>query len=385
LNELALPVGLVEVGSFFEGAVILEIPSCGEATLVEHDGIRHINPSRGGQPHLLNQFHDEDHVQPQQLSKKRKMSVGDMKQKTGLVLPEPHSCQVGTLSLGWPRLAEKHVKGKDNRPSWIIRAEKSLIKYPYSSLFSLLSLVQERSGKSTLDDSVPVERALAWCSQYGLPATEEELCMDCSGECLRLEAFQGEVMILYLLFRLWKALIDWEVFVKAPGACHPRDVDAHRDAIHRYALSLLGPPQTRSRSLLASDRMLDHAIRKEYWLKQQKGRPALGDAYEKTQADVGFLAQTYISEIVNQRCGVKPAFFFQVQRVVLKARSVFDLCYLQLSQLMLKPLDMWVRHLKLCEVPSCGRLFWAPHGHNIYCEEHPRGAVWAEKNRKIQR
>jgi hypothetical protein len=46
--------------------------------------------------------------------------------------------------------------------------------------------------------------------------------------------------------------------------------------------------------------------------------------------------------------------------------------------------NVWIRHLRLCEVPSCGRLFWAPHSHNRYCEEHPRGAVWAEKSRKSQ-
>jgi hypothetical protein len=385
LDELDLPIGLVEVGSLFEGAIILEIPSCGEATLVEHDGVRHINPSHGCGPLTLRQLHDEYNVKLQQPSKKLKMSVEDLKRQDDRVLPGPHSCQVGTLSLGWPRLAKKHIGAKDDRPPWIVRAEKSLTRYPYSLLFSFLSLVQEQTGKSTLDDWVPVERALAWCSQYGLPLTEEQRCMDCGGECLRLEVFQWEVVLLYLLFRLWKALVDWEVFLKAGGPYHPGDINAYRDAIHRYAMILLGPAQARSRSLFASDRMLDHAIRKEYWLRRQsKGRLARGEAYEKTQAEVGYLAQTYISEIVTQRCGVKLAFFFQVQRVLPKAQSVFDLCYLQLSQLMLKPLHTWVRHLRLCEVPPCGRLFWAPHGHNKYCEEHLRGGVWAEKSRKSQ-
>ena len=88
-----------------------------------------------------------------------------------------------------------------------------------------------------------MERALAWCSLYGLPAKDEELCSDCGGECLRLETFQRETIIRYLLFRLWKALVEWEVFVKAPGPCHSRDVEAYRDAIHRYARILRGAPE----------------------------------------------------------------------------------------------------------------------------------------------
>ena len=127
MDELDLPIGLVEVGSLFEGAIILEIPSCGQATLVEHDGVRHLNASHGCPSHLLKQFHDEYHAKLETLAKKRKMSVEDLRQKDGLVLPELHSCQVGTLSLGWPRLTEKRKpSAKDDRPAWIIRAEKSL-------------------------------------------------------------------------------------------------------------------------------------------------------------------------------------------------------------------------------------------------------------------
>ena len=81
-----------------------------------------------------------------------------------------------------------------------------------------------------------------------------------------------------------------------------------------------------------------------------------------------------MSDIVHDRCQLIPRFFFQVQKLVLRAHSVFDLCYLQLSQLIFLPLGIGVRHLKLCEKPACGQLFWAPHGHNEYCEEHTRGA-----------
>jgi hypothetical protein len=59
----------------------------------------------------------------------------DLKQEEGIVLPELHSCQVDTLSLGWPRLAAKRQHpAKDDRPAWIIRADRALTKYPYSLL-----------------------------------------------------------------------------------------------------------------------------------------------------------------------------------------------------------------------------------------------------------
>jgi hypothetical protein len=191
LDEHDLPIGFIEVGSLFEGAINLDIPSCGEATLMEHDGVRHINASDGCPPHVLKQFHDEYRAELQRLAKRLKMpSVEDLQRKEGIVLPELHSCQVGTLSLGWPRLAAKRQHpAKDDRPAWIIRADRVLTKYPYSLLFSFLGLVEERSGKSTLDDWVPVEKALEWCTRYGLPAAEEEFCPDCGAECLRLETF----------------------------------------------------------------------------------------------------------------------------------------------------------------------------------------------------
>jgi hypothetical protein len=402
LNENDLPIGFVEVGSLFEAAITLWIPSCGKASLVEHEGVRHIIASQGCSPHVLRQFHDDYHVNLREYhaklrslerkSKRLKVPIEDLKQRYGVVLPELHSCQVGHLSLGSPRIAGKRQDGvKDDRPVWIIQAEKALTKYPYSLLFSFLNLVEEQSGRNPLDAWVPVEKVLAWCSRFGLPSVEEQFCPACD-ECLCLEKFQWEVIILYVLFRLWEALLEWKVFAQIPGPRNSRDVNAYRDRIHRYADILLQPSRARPRSLLDSDNMLDQAIAEERWLRQViaaedrhkqecTGRIELIKRYEQTQAKVGFLVETFMSDIVNDRCRPQQKFFFQVQKSVLQAHSVFELCYLQLSQLILKPLDTWVRHLKLCEVPSCGRLFWAPHGHNKRCEEHPRGAVWADKRR----
>jgi uncharacterized protein YeaO (DUF488 family) len=385
LDELDFPVGFVEVGSLFDGTINLNIPSCGRATLVEHGGVRHINPSPGCPSDVLRQIHEAHHEKLQQLAKRYRTSVEDLKRKNGVVLPELHNCQVGTLHFGWARLTEMVQPGAiDSRPAWIIQAEKALTKYPYSLLFSFLRLVEEQSGKSMLDSWVPVEKALGWCTSFGLPSVDEEFCPDCGNYCLRLEAFQGEVLIFYLLFCLWKALFEWEVFAKywqPLESPESKDDEGYRHKIHRYATILLGFRQRPSGSLFASDTNLEHAMSQEHWLRQQIQRtPHLRKAYEEAQANVGFFAKSYTSDIVNQRCRAKQKYLFEVRKQITQAHSVFDLCYLQLSQLMLKPADMWVRHLRCCEVASCGRIFWAPHGHQKYCEDHPKGAVWAANN-----
>ena len=57
----------------------------------------------------------------------------------------------------------------DERPQWFIRAEQRLTKYPYSLLFSFMRLVKEPRPGDTLDDCVPPDEVLDWCSMYGLP------------------------------------------------------------------------------------------------------------------------------------------------------------------------------------------------------------------------
>jgi hypothetical protein len=173
----------------------------------------------------------------------------------------------------------------------------------------------------------------------------------------------------------------WEVFAKYQEPVDSKGGEAYRHEIHRYATILLGLRQAPSGSFFVSDTNLEHAMSQERFLRQQsQKRLDLRKTSEETQAKVGFFAKSYTSNIVNQRCRAKQTCFFQVRKMITQAHSVFDVCYLQLSQLMLKPLDMWVRPLKCCEVAACDRIFWAPHGHHKYCEEHPRGAIWAENN-----
>ena len=90
----------------------------------------------------------------------------------------------------------------------MLRAEKELTKYPYSLLFSFLRLVKEPHEPSTLDDWVPAEQALEWCSRYGLPATEAQLYI-AGMDCLRLDRFQRETAILYWLFQLWNSIFKF--------------------------------------------------------------------------------------------------------------------------------------------------------------------------------
>ena len=172
LDENDLLIGFVEVGSLIEAAITLWIPSCGKASLVEHDGVRHIIASQGCPPEVLRQVDDDYQVKLhgyhaklrslERKSKRLKVPIEDLKQKYRALAPELHSCQVGTLSLGWPQIAGKHQNGvKDDGPSWVIQAKKALTRYPHSLLFSFLNLVEEHSGKKPLDAWVPVEKVLA--------------------------------------------------------------------------------------------------------------------------------------------------------------------------------------------------------------------------------
>jgi hypothetical protein len=401
LRKIDLPAGIVPVGSLHDPIVRLDIPSCGNATIWEHDGVRYIRPSDGCSLDARKKHHDADKLEVERLARKHRVAVEALqpmgltierlKQK-GVQIPEQHSCQDGVLWLGpyYPnqRRAKEVPAG---RPSWIVEAEKKLTKYPYSLLFSLIRLVTEPRAGDPFDDCVPPNKVLEWCSMYGLPDTEEWHADERYG-CLQLNRFQGETVILYLLFHLWKALIEWQLFEADSGPSDPEDIDRHRGAIHGYAHLLL---------LLRNggSTVLGWAMNREQHLKQQLDRGIfvyvepktkqecdLKEEYKRAKAEVDYVARVAIDEVIEGRIRLRQFPSVAASRMIVRAPSVFDACYLQLGQLMLKPANKAVRHLKYCAEPSCGQLFWAPHGHNAYCEEdYSRRARWAAKNRTLSR
>jgi hypothetical protein len=304
-------------------------------------------------------------------------------------LPEQHTCQTGVLFWGTHHANQRRTKGvADDRPYWIIQAEKRLTKYPYSLLFSFLRLVIEPKPGDTLDDCVPPDKVLAWCTMYGLPDTEKSHNDERYG-CLQLSTFQRETIILYLLFHLWKALIEWQDFEKVPGPSDPEAAEAHRGALHRYAELLLGLFSEGDRCLLRE------SINRECSLKQQLDRGIfiwvhprrkqefdLKIEYKEAKRLVDDAARMTIDEVVRQQMHLDRLASSAASKVIIAARSVFDACYLQLEQLMSKPPGEVAWHLKLCAEQSCGNLFWAPHGNKNFCEEHSsRGARWAATKR----
>jgi hypothetical protein len=94
------------------------------------------------------------------------------------------------------------------------------------------------------------------------------------------------------------------------------------------------------------------------------------------------VAQVSIDDVAHKRKRLDQYLSGATGQTIVLVPSVFDACYLQLGQLRQKPPGETARHLKLCAVPACGRLFWAPRAKNTRCEEHfSRGAVWAANKR----
>jgi hypothetical protein len=192
-------------------------------------------------------------IEPQKLG----TTIARLKQKQHVRLPEEHSCQTGFLWLGPHRSSQRRTKGAaDDRPPWIIQAEKRLTKYPYSLLFSFLRLAKEPKAGDIFDDCVPPDEVLKWCSMYGLPDTEESHTDERYG-CLRLARFQRETVILYLLFHLWKALVDWQQFEKESRPSDPEETERYREVIHRDANLLLRLRTARGDLLRNADRGLE--------------------------------------------------------------------------------------------------------------------------------
>jgi hypothetical protein len=397
LRDIELPEGIVPVGSLLDAIVRMDIESCGEPTIWEHAGIRYIQPSQGCPPKKLQRLHRaykreverlaREHgveIDPQSLD----VTIAGLRNKQGVRLPELHTCQTGVLWLGPHHTNTRRATGApDDRPSWIVEAEKKLTKYPYSLLFSLIRLVTEPRPGDTLDAYVPPNKVIEWCSTYGLPDTEESH-MDERYGCLQLKTFQAEIVRLYLLFHLWKSVIEWRDFEEVSGPSDPEETERRRGAIHRYASLLLKPGKGGSSVLewamnceQAVKRQLDRGI---YVSVNQKTKKEvdLKKEYKAAKAKVDHVAQVVIDEEVHTRIRLDQYFSGATGQMMIVAKSVFAACYLQLAELRLKPRGEVVRHLKYCTYPACGWVFWAPHGHNNFCEKHfSRGARHAAKKR----
>jgi hypothetical protein len=103
---------------------------------------------------------------------------------------------------------EQKSKGEqDNRQRRIKEVQQELTNRPYALLLSLITMVKEPRRGGRVSESVVVEDVLAWCSRYGLPDTEEFFTDDDS-DCFSLRKFQYHTLMLYLIARLWIALLD---------------------------------------------------------------------------------------------------------------------------------------------------------------------------------
>jgi hypothetical protein len=379
LGTTELPTGFGEVGSLLPAVIKLEIPSCGTATIVEHQGVRYIQPSRGCPPETLQDHHRTYKTEVEALARKQGVTIDrknlgvtiERLRKKGVHVPEPHSCQTGDLWLGSHHTNPRRGPGvPDDRPPWIVNAAKKLTKDSYSLLFSLLDLVTEPQPGAPLDGWVAPEKVLEWCTTYGLPVPEESQTDEPDGG-MRLDTFQRETAILYALFQLWKALIDWQSFNEVSGPSDPEEAERHRKAIHRYAFLLLGSCKGGSlRTFMAREQKLKHLLDGgTYELVDPKTKKTVDvkQEYRRTQPKVDHEAQVAIDKLGHARRQGPPYLSGATAQIITLAPSAFEACYFQLGQLTLKPPGEAARHLKLCAVRSCGRVFWAEDGHEKFC------------------
>jgi hypothetical protein len=151
----------------------------------------------------------------------------------------------------------------------------------------------------------------------------------------------------------------------------PEEAERHRGAIHHYASLLLK---------LHNGGSLGHPIAVEQHLKQQldngiyewvnprtKKVDDLKEVYREAKDNLDYLAQVAIDDEIDARRQGQQYLSGATRQIILRAPSVFDACYFQLGQLMLKPPGEVARHLKLCAVRSCGRVFWTDNDHTKFC------------------
>jgi predicted RNase H-like HicB family nuclease len=395
LGTTELPTGFGEVGSLLQAVIRLEIPSCGTPTIVSHRGMRYIQPSQGCPPETLQRLHHTYKTQVEALARKHGVTIDrknlgvtiERLRKKDVHVPEPHSCQTGDLWLGPHHSNRRRVQGgPDDRPPWIVDAAKKLMKGSYSLLFSLIDLVTEPRPGDPLDAWVAPEKVLEWCTMYGLPVTEESQTDEPDGG-MRLDTFQRETAILYALYHLWKALIEWQDFKAVSGPSDPEEAERHRRTIHHYASLLPGYGKGGSLRVFVAleqdlKRLLDGG---NYEIVDPKTKKTVDvkEAYKGAQAKVDYEANLASDEVVHARRQGHQYLSGATAQIILLAPSVFDACYFQLGQLRLRSPGEVARHLKLCAVQSCGRVFWAEDGHEKFCGRgnHNRGAQWIAQER----
>ena len=234
---------------------------------------------------------------------------------------------------------ELERKGEqDNRQRRIKEVHRELTIRPYALLLSLITMVREPHRGGRVSESVVVKDVLAWCSRYGLPDTEE-LLTDDGSDCLSLRKFQHHTILLYLIVRLWIALLEND----------RRTIDEYLCFAINVGLS---------GRATSPDLTIAHYVR----LGKVLETPDVDRVISAPTRDVW--ARHYVGDLINahiRRAGVQlvvPTSTTESGRFFVKAASLFDLCYLQLAGMIAKPQDgsEMRKNLRTCAI--CQRLFW---------------------------
>jgi hypothetical protein len=240
----------------------------------------------------------------------------------------------------------KRTGEQDNRQRRIKEVHRELTTRPYALLLSLITIVREPRRGGLVSESMVVEDVLAWCSRYGLPDTEEFLTDDGS-DCLSLRKFQYHTLLLYLIVRLWIALLENE-----------------RKTIDDYLCFAINV------GLSGRATSPDLTIAPYVWLGKVLETPDVDRVISAHTRDVW--ARYYIGDLINAhigRAGVQlavPASNTESGRFFVRVPSLFDLCYLQLAGMIAKPQDGSEIRKNLRTCSTCQRLFWG-RKNALYC------------------
>ena len=240
----------------------------------------------------------------------------------------------------------KRNNEQDNRQRRIKEVQQELTNRPYALLLSLITMVREPRRGGMVSESVVVEDVLDWCRRYGLPDSEEFVTDDGS-DCFSLRKFQYHTLMLYLIARLWIALLEDD----------RRKIDEYLCFAINVGLSGQKTPP-------------DITVAPYVWLGKVLETPHVDEMISAHERDVW--ARYYIGDLLNahiRRAGVQlavPASNKESGRFFVKAASLFDLCYLQLAGMIAKPQDGSEirKHLRTCAI--CQRLFWG-RKNALYC------------------
>lgn len=257
--------------------------------------------------------------------------------------------QFGSLPEEQLKRWQEELKRKgeqDNRQPRIKEVHRELTNRPYSLLLSLITMVREPRRGGRVSESVVLEDVLAWCRRYGLPDREEFLT-DEGSDCLNLRKFQHHTILLYLMVRLWIALLESE-----------------REKIDEYLCFAINV------GLSGRTTSPDLTIAPYVWLGKVLETPDVDRIISADTRDVW--ARHYIGDLINAhvgRTGVQlavPSSSMESGRFFVKASNLFDLCYLQLAGMIAKPQDgsELRKNLRTCAI--CQRLFWG-RKNALYC------------------